>query len=241
MFFPCTIPFVRIYGILQYFSKYYAKSYTISSYHNFKEEWYTPNQELIMKIGYARVSSHGQSLDNQLEALASSGCERIFSEKISGAREDRKEFKAMLDFAREGDQIIVSKLDRLSRSLFELQKCAKKLEEKKIDLMVLEQGIDTSNPTGRLLFNIIGVVAEFEREMINERTAEGRKKAKDRGVIFGKPKKLAKKDVESMANMIAMGTPKSEIVDLYSIGRTSVFRYLREYGYGSDGSRKQKH
>lgn len=191
-----------------------------------------------MKIGYARVSTYGQSLDNQLEALDKAGCERIFHEKVSGTKEDRKEFDAMITFAREGDQLIVTKLDRLSRSLFELQKCAKILEEKKIALAVLEQQIDTSTPSGRLLFNVVGVVAEFEREMINERTAEGRKAAKERGVKFGKPKKLTKEDVGSMANLIAMGTTKTEISELYGIGRTSIFRYLRENNYNSDGSRK---
>lgn len=87
-----------------------------------------------MKIGYARVSSYGQSLDMQLESLKTSGCEKIFHEKISGAKEDRKEFTAMLEFAREGDQIVVTRLDRLSRSLFELQKCFKTLEDNKIDI-----------------------------------------------------------------------------------------------------------
>lgn len=189
-----------------------------------------------MKIGYARVSSYGQSLDIQLEALEKAGCEKIYQEKVSGAKEDRKEYTAMLNFARGEDQIIVTRLDRLSRSLFELQKCSKMLEEKKINLMVLEQQIDTSSPTGRLLFNLIGTVAEFEREMIHQRACEGRKKAVERGVKFGAKKKLEKKDVDSMANLIAMGVPKTEIAEMYKIGRTSIFRYLRDYGYTSDGS-----
>ncbi|MGB5963976.1 MAG: recombinase family protein [Sulfurimonadaceae bacterium] len=191
-----------------------------------------------MKIGYARVSSYGQSYDIQLDSLRAAGCEKIFSEKVSGAKEDRKEFTAMLDFAREGDQIVVTRLDRLSRSLFELQKTSKMLEEKKIDLEIIEQQIDTSTPTGRLLFNIVGTVAEFEREMIHQRAQEGRKKAVERGVVFGAKMKLSKKDVESMANLIAMGTPKTEITEIYSIGRTSVFRYLKENGYNPDGTIK---
>jgi DNA invertase Pin-like site-specific DNA recombinase len=188
-----------------------------------------------MKIGYARVSSYGQSLDIQLKALKDAQCERIYSEKVSGTKRQRMEYQAMLDFAREGDQIVVTKLDRLSRSLFELQKCSTILENKKIDLQVLEQDIDTSTPTGRLLFNIIGTVAEFEREMIIQRAAEGRKAAREKGVIFGKKRKLTKDDVVKMANLIQMGTPKPEIAELFNIGRTSIFRYLKEYGYGSDG------
>ena len=191
-----------------------------------------------MKIGYARVSSYGQSCDIQLDSLLAAGCEKVFSEKVSGAKEDRKEFSAMLDFAREGDQIVVTRLDRLSRSLFELQKTSKILEEKKVDLEIIEQQIDTSTPTGRLLFNIVGTVAEFEREMIHQRAQEGRKKAVERGVVFGAKMKLSRKDVESMANLIAMGTPKTEIIEIYSIGRTSVFRYLKENGYNSDGTLK---
>lgn len=181
-----------------------------------------------MKIGYARVSSHSQSLDIQLEKLESTGCEKIYSEKISGAKEIRKEFEAMLDFAREGDQIIVTRLDRLSRSLLELQNMSKTLENKKIDLLVLEQDIDTSTVSGRLLFNIVSVVAEFEREMINERATEGRKAAKERGVKFGAKRKLTKRDIESISNLIAMGESKSELAKRYGIGRSTLYRLLRE-------------
>lgn len=192
-----------------------------------------------MKIGYARVSSYGQSLELQLESLKKAGCEKIYSEKISGAKEDRKEFNEMIDFMRENDKLVVTRLDRLSRSLFELQKCSKTLENKNIDLVVLEQQIDTSTATGRLLFNIVGTVAEFERETINQRASEGRERAKKNGVVFGKKRKLTKNDVEKMANLIQMGTPKSEICSLFNIGRTSIFRYLKEYGYNTNGSIKQ--
>jgi len=143
-----------------------------------------------MKIGYARVSSIGQSLDLQVKALKNAGCEKIFSEKVSGAKSQRKDFDAMMEFAREGDQVMVTRLDRLSRSSMELQNTAKTLENKKIDLRVLEQDIDTSSPSGKLLFNMIGIVAEFERDMINERAAEGRKAAMKNGVKFGRKKAL---------------------------------------------------
>lgn len=179
-----------------------------------------------MKIGYARVSSYGQSLDIQNNKLNEIGCERIFSEKISGAKEVREQFNAMLDFAREGDQIVVARLDRLSRSLLELQKTSKILEDKKIDLVVLEQDIDTSSPSGRLLFNIIGTVAEFEREMINQRAAEGRKAAKEQGVKFGAKKKLSDKDISSIKNLLAMGESKANLAKLYNVGRSTLYRAL---------------
>lgn len=181
-----------------------------------------------MKIGYARVSSYGQSLNIQLEKLKEAGCEKIFSEKVSGAKENRSEFNAMFDFAREGDQIVVTKLDRMSRSLLELQQTSKRLEDKNIDLIVLEQNIDTSTSTGRLLFNIVGVVAEFEREMINQRAAEGRKAAKEKGVKFGAKKKLSDKDIESIKNLIAMGESKAELAKLYGVGRSTLYRALEE-------------
>lgn len=101
--------------------------------------------------------------------------------------------------------------------------------------MILDQSIDTSTPIGRLLFNVIGTVAEFEREMINQRAAEGRKAAREKGVVFGCKKKLNKDDIERMANLIAMGAPKSEVMELFKISKTSVLRYLKQSGYGTDG------
>lgn len=165
----------------------------------------------------------------QLKKLKEAGCEKIFSEKVSGVKDARKAFSEMLDFAREGDQIIVTRLDRLSRSLLELQKTSKMLESKMIDLKILEQDIDTSTLSGRLLFNIVGVVAEFEREMINQRAAEGRKEAKEKGVKFGAKKKLSSKDIESIKNLIAMGESKAELAKLYSVGRSTLYRALGEH------------
>lgn len=181
-----------------------------------------------MKIGYARVSSYGQSLAIQISKLKEAGCERIYSEKVSGAKEQRKEFTVMLDFARETDQIVVTRLDRLSRSLIELQNTAKILEHKKIELEVLEQDIDTSTPSGRLLFNLIGTVAEFEREMINQRAAEGRRAAKEKGVKFGPKQKLSKEDIRSIKKLIAIGESKANLAKLYKVGRSTLYRALEE-------------
>ncbi len=179
-----------------------------------------------MKIGYARVSSTGQSLELQVKALEGAGCEKIFSEKVSGAKNNRKEFSAMMEFAREGDQIVVTKLDRLSRSSVELQNTAKTLENKKIDLRVLKQDLDTSTPSGKLLFNMIGIVAEFEREMINERAAEGRKAAMEKGVKFGRKKALKSSDIILMEAMASEGTAKNEIAQRFGVSRSTVYRAL---------------
>lgn len=179
-----------------------------------------------MKIGYARVSSTGQSLDLQKKALENAGCEKIFSEKVSGAKINRKEFDAMMDFVRDGDQIVVTKLDRLSRSSIELQNTAKTLENKKIDLRVLEQDIDTSSPSGKLLFNMIGIVAEFEREMINERAAEGRKAAIQNGVKFGRKKSLNLDEIAEARRLASTGLGKKEIGKRLGVSRSTVYRAL---------------
>jgi len=179
-----------------------------------------------MKIGYARVSSAGQSLELQMGALKNAGCEKVFSEKVSGAKGNRKEFNSMMEFARDGDQIVVTKLDRLSRSSIELQNTAKTLEGKKIDLRVLEQNIDTSSPSGKLLFNMIGIVAEFEREMINERATEGRKAAMEKGVKFGR-KKVLKDDEKIEAKRLASsGLGKKEIGKRLGVSRSTIYRIL---------------
>ncbi len=179
-----------------------------------------------MKIGYARVSSVGQSLDLQLKALKGIGCEKIFSEKVSGAKDNRKEFNSMIEFAREGDQIVVTKLDRLSRSSLELQNTAKTLENKKVDLRVLEQDIDTSSPSGKLLFNMIGVVAEFEREMINERASEGRKAAMENGVRFGRKKVLKAIEISEIKKLVSDGLGKKEVGKRFGVSRSTIYRIL---------------
>lgn len=180
-----------------------------------------------MKIGYARVSSIGQSLDLQVKALKDAGCEKIFSEKVSAAKGQRKEFDSMMEFTREGDQVMATRLDRLSRSSIELQNTAKTLENKKIDLRVLEQDIDTSNPSGKLLFNMIGIVAEFEREMINERAAEGRKAAMAKGVRFGRRKSLEDDEISEARKLALGGLGKKEIGKRLGVSRSTIYRVLK--------------
>ena len=130
-----------------------------------------------MRIGYARVSSSGQRLDVQLDRL--SDCDRVFHEKVSGkSTKGRPELQSALDFVREGDVFVVTKLDRLARSVVDLAGIVQKLETKKVDLVVLDQGIDTTTMYGRLQFNILAAIGEFEREMIKERSTEGRIKGR---------------------------------------------------------------
>ena len=140
-----------------------------------------------MYVGYARVSTPSQNLENQINQLKDVGCVKIFSEKRSGKNEaDRKEFNIMMNFIREGDILFISKLDRLARSVIDLQNIANFLEDKNVNLKVINQNIDTTTPAGRLLFTMLGAIAEFERDLINERVKEGIEAAKRKGVQFAR-------------------------------------------------------
>lgn len=185
-----------------------------------------------MKVGYARVSTSSQSLDGQLRALKEAGCEKIYHEKVSGAKTHRREFETMMDFVREGDQIVVTRLDRLSRSAYELQITAQKLEKDKVDLVVLEQQIDTSSPLGKLMYHMIAAIAEFERSIINERADEGRKSAIERGVKFGPKRKLTPDDVQSIKNLIEMGESISGLAQQWGVGRATIYRALERHEKG---------
>ncbi|HXV22230.1 MAG TPA: recombinase family protein [Desulfuromonadales bacterium] len=181
-----------------------------------------------MRIGYARVSSSGQKLDVQLDRLAD--CDRVFHEKVSGkSTKGRPELKNALDFVRVGDVFVVTKLDRLARSVVDLAGIVQTLEAKQVDLVVLDQGIDTTTMYGRLQFNILAAIGEFERELIRERSMEGREKAKARGVKFGAKPKLAKKEIQDLIkDFEAPGCSKKEIAEHYGIARSTVYKLYAE-------------
>lgn len=180
-----------------------------------------------MKIGYARVSTTGQDYETQLSKLQAEGCEKIFSEKQSGKSSDnRAELQKAVEFCRDGDVLVVTKLDRLARSMADLWAIVRGLENKGCNFKVLDQsGMDTTTSTGKLLFNILGSIAEFERDLINERTAEGRAAAKANGVKFGRKAKLTDDQVEALrADVEAGHLTKQAIAEKYGIARNSVYR-----------------
>ncbi len=149
------------------------------------------NYTKIMKIGYARVSTQDQNLESQLDALNKHGCDRIYSEKVSSGRKERPELEAALEYMREGDVLIVMKLDRLGRSLKELVKIVEDLHSKNMHFQTLEgHQFDTSNASGKLTFQIFAALAEFERNIIRERTTAGLKAAAARGRKGGQPPKI---------------------------------------------------
>lgn len=178
-------------------------------------------------IGYARVSSQGQSLDNQSERLESYGCNKVFSEKFTGAQSDRAKLNSMLEYVREGDTLVVTKLDRLARSAVDLGRIAERLQAKKVDLVVLDQQIDTTTPTGKLMFTMIGAFAEFERDLIAERCQEGIAKAKARGVRFGRKPKLNDRQLKALKAEFESGdVGKAELARKYGISRPSLYRLV---------------
>lgn len=155
-----------------------------------------------MKVGYARVSTHGQDLQAQIEMLKAEGCEDIYSEKFTGTTSKRPKFQEMLDSLKEGDTLVVTKLDRFARSTIDALTTVKLLEEKDVDFIVLNMGgnrVDTTTPNGKLLFTIMSGFAEFERSLIVARTREGkeqaRKNAQARGEVFkeGRPRMSRKR------------------------------------------------
>ena len=164
-------------------------------------------------IGYARVSSQGQSLDIQLEKLIKYGCEKLYKEKISGVDQNRPELIACLDYVREGDTLVITKLDRLARSNMHLNKIVNDLVADLISLYILDQNIDLSTPTGKLMFQMLSVFAEFENNIRKERQADGIKKAMAKNIKFGVKPKFNHEDLENMKHDRENGMLVKDILD----------------------------
>lgn len=177
-------------------------------------------------IGYARVSSVGQTLDVQLDKLQH--CDKIFQEKRSGAKGKQARLAACLEYVREGDTLVVTRLDRLARSTLHLCQIASELERKQVHLHVLDQSINTGDATGRLLFNVLGAIAQFETEIRAERQRDGIQKAKERGVKFGKKKKLNLQQIDELQSKRRQGKLIKTLIEEYNLSKSSVYRYLNE-------------
>lgn len=156
-----------------------------------------------MLVGYARVSTRDQNAQSQIDALRGAGCDRVFMEKVSGAQRDRPELKAALDYIRAGDTLVVWKLDRLARSVRQLVETAENLAKRQIGLKVLTQQIDTTSPGGRLVFHVFAAVAEFERELMLERTHAGLATARAANRRGGRPKALDESKIRRAKAMLA--------------------------------------
>jgi len=195
-----------------------------------------------MKIGYARVSTKDQIFDRQLDALKNYGCKKIFKEAVSGAKAERKELNKMLDNIRTGDTVVVHKLDRLGRTLKHLVHLVSLFDEKGIGFVSLNDPVDTTTAQGRLVFNIFCSLAEFERELISERTKSGLAAAKSRGRLGGRPKGLSD-EAKATAKMAAslyesQNYSIKEICDNLKISSSTFYAYLRHQGvFKSDTDR----
>jgi DNA invertase Pin-like site-specific DNA recombinase len=175
-------------------------------------------------LGYARVSTDHQSLDQQHDALTAAGVDRIFTDTMSGTREDRPGLAALLDYAREGDTVVVVALDRLGRSLAGIVRTIETLTERGIMLRSLREGIDYSTPVGRMVAGIFASLAEYERELIHERAAVARQAARARGKQTGRPRALSADQVRLARRMREAGESVSTIRATLGVARSTVYR-----------------
>jgi len=155
-----------------------------------------------MLVGYARVSTRDQNPEMQIAALEAAGCERVFTETASGAQRDRPQLWAAIDYMRQGDTLVVWKLDRLARSMKQLIETVEGLDERGIGFRSLTEAIDTATSGGKIVFHIFGALAEFERSIIRERTTAGLKAARDRGKLGGRPPALSAEDLAAARAML---------------------------------------
>lgn len=181
-----------------------------------------------MIIGYARTSTADQiaGFDHQLDQLKKAGCEKIFAEQVSSVAE-RDELERALNFVREGDTFMVTKLDRLARSMKNLLEICELLERRRVTLRILDMNLDTSTPTGRLMLNLLGSIAEFERAIMLERQREGIARARACGKFKGRPK-IVEKLLPEIQGLRANGVKPQEIARRLNISRISVYRGFRE-------------
>lgn len=183
-----------------------------------------------MKIGYARVSTGLQNLNLQEDRLNAYGCEKIFSDHISGSKSKRPGLDKAIEFARSGDTIVVWRLDRLGRNMEDLITLVNELNERGVSFHSLEENItmDKSSSTGQLLFHLFAAFAEFERNLILERSSAGRIAARARGRYGGRPEKLNKQDLKLLKTLYDNGTPIKTIAEQWQVSRTTIYRYLNK-------------
>lgn len=183
--------------------------------------------QLLMKIGYARVSTTDQNLEIQLEELKKAGCEKVYKEKVSGTHLKRPELIRMLDQLRQDDQVIVWKLDRLARSTRDLLAICDQITGSKAGFRSLsETWADTTTPGGKMILTIFAGIAEFERELIVERTRSGRQAAQKRGVKFGRPQKLGSDQIDAIKSLLEKGNSVKKVAETFKTHQATIYRIL---------------
>ena len=182
-----------------------------------------------MKIGYARVSTDDQTLDLQIDALQSAGCERIYREHASGKNTDRPELKQCLHALRDGDTLVVWRLDRLGRSMKDLINTVTKLEGEGVAFCSVTENLDTSTHTGKFIFHVFASLAEFERNVIRERTNAGLKSARARGRVGGRPSKLSDEDKDMICQLMGDNNNSPiRIAKRFKVSKSTVYKTLRD-------------
>jgi DNA invertase Pin-like site-specific DNA recombinase len=191
-----------------------------------------------MKIGYIRVSKQEQNEALQRDALKEAGCEKYFSDKITGSTFERKGLEELLAFVRAGDTVVVWKLDRLGRSLKNLIETLNLLKDRENDFVSLTEKVDTTTPGGKLIFHLMGALAEFERDLIRERTNAGLAAARVRGRVGGRPRRLATNGKVALARRLFADPNHSvpEICSTLGISRSTLYRYVRAAKEASSSS-----
>lgn len=190
-----------------------------------------------MKIGYARCSTDDQRLDRQLDQLKEYGCERLYTEKMTGTKMDRPELERLLDALRQGDTVVVSDLTRLSRSTKDLFSLADRIHEAGADLKSLKEAwLDTTTPQGKFVFTVFAGVSQLERDLIAERTREGLRSARSRGRLGGRPK-IDERLIKQAITLYRADIPVNEICETTGIARATLYKYLRAVQKTSDVSK----
>ncbi len=186
---------------------------------------------LVVKVGYARTSKKEQNPDLQRRELEAFGCERIFEEQISSRKADRPALRAALDYCREGDALVVWKLDRFGRSLKELIELMNALNERGVEFVSLRESLDTTTPGGKLVFHVFGSVAEFERDIIRERTMAGLEAARARGRKGGRKPVMDQKKIALASKLMRnRETSIGEVCEAVGVSRATIYRYLKPDG-----------
>ena len=187
----------------------------------------TDTEQRGTRIGYTRVSTVSQTLDQQNEALTAANVTKTFSDIMSGARDDRPGLAALMAYVRTGDTVVVWKLDRLGRNLWHILQTVKKLTERGVTLVSVTDGIDSSTAAGRMMIGVLGSLAEYERELTRERTALKRAASRVNGTKFGRPRKVDGADhIATARRMKADGHTAKDIAKYLGVSRATLYRYL---------------
>lgn len=179
-----------------------------------------------MNVGYARISTQGQTLDGQLDALRAAGCERVFEEVASGSRSDRPILEEALSYCRESDVLVVQRLDRIARSMTHLIAVMGLLEQRRIGFRSLSEQIDTTTPGGRLVFHVMAAMGQFELDLIRERTRAGLEAARRRGRKGGRPPVMTGTKLEAARKLMKAGTPARDVAASLGVSLPTLYRHL---------------